>query len=159
MKQIELTRGKKATVDDDVYEWAKDFKWNVLTGAHVHRTIFYAATNVKLPSGKIKTVLLHLAILGQSLRGLHTDHIDGDGLNCRRENIRRVTRRVNLQNMECHRNGKLAGAHPQKNGKWSATIQFGGNKNRIRKFIGYFYSEIEAHQAYMNFCKELEAVA
>jgi hypothetical protein len=75
------------------------------------------------------------------------DHIDGDGLNNRIENLRSVTNRINQQNGHTHREGRLPGARWNKNNNnWRSWITIKGKRIEI----GSFKTEQEAHQAYMN---------
>jgi hypothetical protein len=78
------------------------------------------------------------------------DHIDGDALNNRWENLRHATNAENMQNRRKPRsdkkNGKLLGTcFHALSGKWGARIRA---NNAIRS-LGYFDTEAEAHAAYM----------
>ncbi len=80
------------------------------------------------------------------------DHINGNTLDNRIENLRSVTQRVNNQNKKNHRNGKLVGASWSARDKsWSSLVKVNGKAKRI----GSFRTEIEAHQAYMAFIDNL----
>lgn len=78
------------------------------------------------------------------------DHIDGDRLNNRIDNLRIVNRRENSRNMTCHRLGKLPGCSKYGN-MWKATYYAEG----AHHFVGLYSSEQEAHEAYMKACEEL----
>jgi len=81
------------------------------------------------------------------------DHINGNKLDNRIENLRMVTQRENTQNNKAHRQGKLVGCHFDKHeGRYKARIQIG--KNDI--FLGYYATEEEAHNIYVNACKLIE---
>lgn len=81
------------------------------------------------------------------------DHVDGNGLNNRIENLRKVSNRENSQNKKVHRAGALVGANWDKSRKkWFSSIQINGKT----KYLGRFNSQTEAHQKYMNALKELE---
>lgn len=74
------------------------------------------------------------------------DHIDGNKTNNRMDNLRDVTPRENSQNKLVHRNGKLPGTFYHKRDRlWTARYQVNG----IRKSVGYFKTEVEAHRAYV----------
>jgi hypothetical protein len=150
MKQIPLTQGKFAIVDDDVYVWAKDYKWF----AHKGRHTFYARRMI-LINRQRKGVLLHHAIIGFPLENKQIDHIDGDGLNNQRYNLRIVTNRSNHQNLEAHRQGHLVGTYLIKDHyrtkPWKAVMRVNGKK----KTIGYFATQQEAYEAYIETSKEL----
>ena len=85
--------------------------------------------------------------------GLMVDHINGNRLDSRMENMRLVTDRVNLQNMEIHRKGRLVGAaFHKRRGKYQASIYIG----KII-YLGYFKTEQEAHRAYKIACKHIKS--
>jgi len=82
--------------------------------------------------------------------GLEIDHINGNRLDSRMENLRLVTRRENNQNMKVHRDGKLCGITIQ-NSKYKAQILI--NSKLI--YLGYYETEQEAHEAYKIACKHI----
>ena len=78
------------------------------------------------------------------------DHIDGNNQNNHLYNLRVGTQRDNMQNMKCHRKGKLPGAGFDKDrahlpNPWRAVIY----SNHKRKYIGVFPTEQLAHEAYL----------
>jgi hypothetical protein len=84
--------------------------------------------------------------------GLVIDHINGNRLDSRMENMRLVTDRVNMQNMKVHRDGQLVGAAFRKRiGKYQALIYIGKLIH-----LGYYETEQEAHRAYMIACEHIE---
>lgn len=144
MKTISLTRGKVALVDDDVYEWASKFKWLALkTGRR-----WYA-----IRSERKLTLLLHREIL-ESPKGVYTDHINGDGLDNRRENLRICTRQQNAQGFQRKQVGttsKFRGVSRCRGQKWQSHIKANGHKH----YLGQFKSEEDAARAYDVAAKEL----
>ena len=80
----------------------------------------------------------------------HIDHINGNCLDNRLANLRDVTRSVNLQNMRHAMSSKkhtdLIGAmwHASTR-KWRALIKVNGKQVSL----GYFSTDLEAHQAYL----------
>lgn len=84
----------------------------------------------------------------------HIDHINGNTDDNRIENLRDVTHRQNNGNKKIHINGgRLVGATYNKiRKKWQARIKF----KQIVKHIGYYNTDIEAHNAYMNYVKQLK---
>ena len=86
MKKIPLTQGKETLVDDEDFEYLSKFKWHTQKDGRV----YYAATG-GLPSR------LHTRLLGKK-EGFEIDHIDGDGLNNQRHNLRFVTHSQNNLN-------------------------------------------------------------
>lgn len=125
--------------------------------------------SVKLrPDGSIRTVyarrqenketrqkpqFLHRVIAGTP-DGLETDHIDGDGLNNRRKNLRPATTSQNQHNRKvCLSNtsGVKGVWFGTKNRKWRAAININGRS----KNLGYFTSKDEAAAAYASASREL----
>lgn len=80
------------------------------------------------------------------------DHINGKRDDNRIENLRDVTKKINCQNQEFHRQGGLCGVNYDKTRfKWRVRI----NINNNRKHIGYFDTKELAHEAYLNKLKDL----
>lgn len=159
-KQIPLTRGMFATVDEADYEELAKFKWH--TARYVNRagTVYdYARRNVKVrpgrpPKGKQVGVLMHVQLMNPP-PGFRVDHIEPAGtLDNRRSNLRVVTHAQNIMNSRKAKGcvSRFKGVH-RSTGKyrkeWTAMIVIGGKK----KQLGYFADEIDAAQAY-NFAAE-----
>jgi len=145
MKTILLSQEKVALVDDDDYPDLINHKWC----AHKNSKRFYAERRA---NGKI--IRMHRVILGVP-EGLFTDHIDGNGLNNQKSNLRVVTTRENSQNRHQEKTSKFSGVWWSKiMGKWATSIKADG----IRTHIGYFEDEFEAYQAYLNACKSLDNI-
>lgn len=148
MKEIKLTQGKVALVDDSDFEWLNQWKWY----AHKHRYTFYARRSVIIDGKKI-TIRMHREILGITGTNVLGDHKDHNGLNNQRSNLRTATVSQNNRNVKSHENtsSKYLGVHFVRRvtkGKtyeyWVARI----NNNRKRKTMGCFKTEDEAAVAY-----------
>lgn len=143
MKKIPLSQGKFALVDDADFEVLSAFKWSVYNDNHT----FYAKRTVpRDASGKYKVILMHREILGDECDGLDTDHIDCDGLNNQRSNLRPCTRSQNLCNqrrLSKNTSGYKGVDWNKQTGKWRARIRFNGKRHHI----GYFTDLAEAHAA------------
>lgn len=140
MKELHLTKGKVALVDDKDFTSINARKWQALKN---HRT-WYAQSTFS-SAGKKQTVKLHRHIIG-ALPGLEVDHINGDGLDCQRKNLRIVTTQMNSFNRRARAGssiykGVCAG---KTSGSWRAQIKANGKNHHI----GQFASEIEAAKAY-----------
>jgi hypothetical protein len=96
MAEIQLSQGKVAIVDDADFDWLNQWKWSTRIDGK-HQKIDYAFRNIILPSGKKTTVRMHRAIL-QPPGGMTVDHINGNGLDNRRENLRLATHHQNQMN-------------------------------------------------------------
>jgi len=91
--EISLTQGKVALIDDEDMELVSKHKWCVRREPNN----FYAATGVTRPSG-VHTVLRMHRLIMDAPRGMDVDHINHNGLDNRRVNLRICTRTQNLRN-------------------------------------------------------------
>jgi hypothetical protein len=162
MKQIKLTKGYTAIVDDEDFERVMlAGRWFALEARRKDSSIrtVYAVRNVRLrgrkearETGLSRTTMqyLHQLILGADEPAIEIDHKDHNGLNNRRENLRTATVRQNQRNSR-----KLAEASSRFKGVSWATFRNGNGKwvariavNGLRKSLGYFFDEIDAAFAY-----------
>lgn len=140
-KEIPLTQGKVAIVDDDVYEWAVQWKWC----AHHNRHSFYARRSKKTGRSN-KVILLHREIMNAPT-GIQVDHKNGDGLDCRRNNLRLATNTENGQNSRRrldNRSGYKGVSWHKVVSRWRARIKVDGVEIRL----GYYDTPEEAALAY-----------
>ena len=146
MKKIPLTQGKYAIVDDEDYEELSKHKW---CASRVGKT-FYAVRGIKIGVNKRSTVKMHKQIMCTPT-GMDTDHIDMNGLNNQKGNLRVCTRSENLRNRRAPINNTSGqkGVHfDNKRNKWVAQLTLHG-KN---KHIGRFLTQNEARKSYQNAC-------
>ncbi len=140
MKTISLTRGYAALVDDEDYERVSAFKWHALTWTRADGSISARAARSRPSIGKTRAITyMHAFICGY--RG--PDHIDGDGLNNQKHNLRPAN---SIQNGANRRkttglSSRFLGVTKQDYG-WTAKI------GKHRKYLGYFSDEADAAQAY-----------
>jgi hypothetical protein len=142
MKKIPLTQGKFALVDDEDYEWLSQWKWFAYKG----RNTFYAARNRLTKEGPLGIIRMHRCILGLKRGdGIQTDHIDGDGLNNQRKNLRYCTHQENQRNrFQQMGTSRYKGVHwCNRNKRWMAKIFIGK-----QLFLGSFINEVDAAIAY-----------
>lgn len=146
MKTIKLTHGYEAVVDDEDYEMVNAIKW------YPH----------KRPSGCVyavgwmnkKNISMHRLILNPP-KHLVCDHLNGDGLDNRRCNIRTVTHLMNMHSFlrkpkNC--SSKFKGVSWDKHSrKWCVRIRHCG----IRYCAGLFHDEKIAAMAYNSKILEL----
>lgn len=149
MKEIPLTQGQVALVDDCDYALVSCFKWCAWKSKH-HKT-FYAVTNVLLANGKRSTMFMHRFLLNAPPH-LESDHIDGNGLNNQRGNLRFCTSAQNNFNMRTQRkrSSPYKGVSPNGVG-WLARIGCGGK----RFCLGTYKTPEEAAHAYDKAAREL----
>ena len=149
MKEILLTQGKIALVDDDDYEELSKYKWL----ATEHRGTFYAARG-EGPRNNNKRIYMHRQILGLTDPNIHGDHINHDKLDNQMSNLRIATRSQNQHNRMKYakKSSNYKGVSWEEYRKrWLARIW----NNNKRNFIGYFKDEIEAAKAYNKKAEEL----
>jgi hypothetical protein len=90
--------------------------------------------------------LMHRVIAGTP-EGMETDHIDGNGLNNRRANLRSVTASQNQHNKRMQKNNTsgFKGVHWHiRKRRWVARI----NLDNTKRHLGYFDTAEAAHAAY-----------
>ncbi len=150
MKEIPLTRGMVALVDDEDFEWLSRWKWRCCncSGGEVKK--IYAITNNNSAT-KRSTVRMHRLIFGTT--DLFVDHIDGNGLNNQRSNLRPCTNGQNMMNQsKAHRFYlfKGVGFH-KRNKRWHAAIK----KDKKSIHLGYFDFSVDAAIAYNEAAKRL----
>lgn len=144
-RRIRLTQGKYAIVDPDDYPRLAKYKWCAVK----QRRIFYAQRIVTVGKRQRKNIQMHREII-KAEDGKFCDHINRNGLDNRKANLRVVTPLENGWNK-----AKQRGKHSSKykgvswfrvDKKWQARIQANGRKI----FLGYFHDEIDAAKAYDN---------
>lgn len=137
MKYIPLTQGQFAIVDDQDYDYLNQWKWY----AQKDRKTFYAVRRDGKMRMKMHRVILGLAPDSEFI----PDHIDHNGLNNQRYNLRIATRSQNCANRFSLSNttSKFKGVSKMKK-RWQAHIV----KNGIQTYLGLFKSELEAAMAY-----------
>jgi hypothetical protein len=118
-KKIPLTHGHSAIVDVEDFAALSVYYWQ----AHIQKhKLIYARRN----SGHCKAAYMHREIM-LAPKGIDVDHINGNGLDNRRSNLRLATRSQNLANRipkKLPRSGFLG---VRLNGKkWMANLRVGG---------------------------------
>lgn len=146
MREIQLTQGKVALVDDEDYEEVSRHKWHAVLKRGC-RT-WYAMTNIRRDDGKRTTIEMHALIMGKDPAGRQIDHADLDGLNNRRSNLRYATRSEQRQNIAADRDNKTGfkGVTLSYRSTGLYVAQLGMKTQRVT--IGYFKTAEEAAKAY-----------
>jgi hypothetical protein len=149
VREIPLTQGKVALVDDGDYLELNKHKWRAQKdGGTYYAVRWFDSTNDE----KRTLILMHRVILNPP-EDMETDHINGNGLDNRRTNLRIVTHRENLQNIHIEKSSKYPGVTwHKKTEKWMARIKINGH----HRYLGCFVDELEAANTYNVACKELK---
>jgi hypothetical protein len=94
MKEIQLTQGQVALVDDEDFEYLNQWKWYALKHPHG----YYAIRNITSGLNQQKKIFMHRFIMGVSLHKDKVDHIFGNTLDNRRSHLRVCTNSENTRN-------------------------------------------------------------
>lgn len=133
MKEISLTQGHVVIVDKEDFDWLSQFKWCVnRKGSKLYATRW----------GNIK---MHRLIMSP-LDGFQVDHINGNGLDNRRCNLRLCTHAENQHNRRKNqgKQGFKGIGWVKSRNLWQARIRVDGDQ----KHLGYFTDSKSAAQAY-----------
>jgi hypothetical protein len=141
MKEILLSCGKVALIDDDDYERISQYKWHYNKNG-------YAIRNMRIDTNVYTAVYMHRFICGLERGDKRlVDHKNGNGLDNRKNNLRVCSKTENQQNQRPRHTGvskyKGVGFY-KRDQKWRARIVV--NKKDIE--LGKFDSEVEAAIAY-----------
>lgn len=118
MQLISLTRGYEAMVDDDDYDRVSQYKWQILPAPH---TIYAKRSHYPFGYKRAVTERLHRFIMNAP-GGVEVDHIDRNGLNCQRYNLRFATRSEQSLNRAHYGPHKYKGVYPY-DGKFVVKIR------------------------------------
>ncbi len=138
-KVIPLTQGKVAVVDAEDYEWLSRHKWF----AWKARNYTYAGRRLNRHANE----KMHRVILKLVDSNVLVDHINGNGLDDRKQNLRIVSRQGNRVNSIKNKNNssgfKGVQFHSQ-SGKWRVQIRV----NHKLIHCGLFIEKVDAALAY-----------
>lgn len=124
MKTIPVAKGYEAIVDDEDYEKLSSFKWIILKSKGTQ----YARCSVKISFGNSKYIVMHRMLIDVP-PGMEIDHINHNGLDNRRNNLRIVTREQNTRNAR-RLDGKYKGVIRSGN-RWVARIAVNGKTRKV----------------------------
>jgi hypothetical protein len=141
MREIPLTHGEVALVDDEDFEWLSKFSWRVVDDPR-NNTLYAAAS----------PITMHRIILGSDgAEASLVDHENGNGLDNRRENLRMATASQNQGNRRLNRNSTSGyKGVSRRNGRWTARIKMKGRST----YLGTWDTPEEAAEAYDSKARE-----
>ena len=141
-RRIPLTQGKYALVDQDDFERLNKHKWYAVKSANT----FYAR-RTKRAGKKYIAMRMHREVINPP-DNLFVDHINHNGLDNRKANLRPATCAQNSYNRIRFRkiqSSKYTGiSWTKQNKKWMVQIRYKGR----RIFLGLFEDEIQAAKEY-----------
>ncbi len=158
MRVIPLTKGKFAVVDEADYANVSRWNWCTLIVHHPRRgpprDIYYAMRKPSVEeqqrTGKRGPVLLHRYLM-QAKADEEIDHENGDGLDNRRQNLRKASRAENGRNSGARLGSSKFKGVSRSQDRWRAYIKV----NYKFRHLGYFDIEEEAARAYDQAAREL----
>lgn len=124
--------------DIEYLDKVKQYKWY----AYKSRNTFYVKVGVM-------SLLLHQLILPTE-KPLMIDHRDHDGLNNRKNNLRRVTNRENCENRRGNKEKYPGTDFFKRTQRWRSRIYY--NEKHIH--LGYFDTSLKAYQIRQKFKKD-----
>ena len=145
MKHTPLTQGKVAVVDDDMYEVFIQRKWHLNSEGY--------AVGYEGSEFGDKRIRMHRVVVSAP-DGMEVDHINGDKLDNRRENLRICTHAQNTLNQGIRNDNKsgFKGVFWDKqSGKYRAQIR----ANKQTFYLGWFDDAEQAARAYDEKAREL----
>lgn len=145
---VTLTRGYEAVIDANDVPLVEGFNWQ----AQLRKWGVYAVRSERgVP--KRGAILMHRVILGEP-KDLDVDHIDGNGLNNRKCNLRKATKSQNMHNQGVRRSntsGFKGVSWRESRNKWVAQICLKGKV----KYLGMFDTPEDAYSAYCDASQKL----
>ena len=143
---VQLTQGFSAIIDDEDSELVGRHKWHVqIKSPKKAYAISMVRSDPETP-GRQRTLRMHRLILGVTDSSVIVDHINHNGLDNRRVNLRCVSAAENAWNRRpIHAESKFKGVSwCNRELKWRVYI-------RVRTkaiYVGLFKSEVDAARAY-----------
>jgi hypothetical protein len=140
MTKISLTQNKHALIDDSDVDMVGKYKWNYTSHG-------YAETRIE---GKL--VRMHRLIMSAP-RGVLVDHINMNGIDNRKSNLRLCTKSENMRNRnktKLNTSGYKGVVWDKVNKKWRSQIRMDGKNYNIGRFL----LKRDAVMAYNNKAKE-----
>lgn len=141
-----MTKGYVAIVDDDDYSRLFKYHWS----ARISRHTVYARRVLRGEDGIRHTIWMHREIMGLARQdGRNVDHINRNGLDNRKSNLRSVSPSQNQWNR-----GARGYYLNRQTGKFHAQIW----ANRACHYLGQFDQENDARCAYLAAKRDLHAM-
>ncbi len=144
IKEIPISRGLVTLVDDIDFPRLNNYRWYAWKPKEC--SSFYVVRNHLVTDEPTASTKMHREILNAP-KGLRVDHIDGNGLNNTRANLRLATHQQNMCNRPANANNKSGFKGVSwfnRDSKWVARLETNGKVI----FLGYFDDLEEAARVY-----------
>lgn len=137
MKIIKLTQGKETLISDESFDKIKNFSWS------------FAPMGTGYAQGRVdgKLITLHRFIT-KAIRGQEVDHINGNTLDNRIENLRLCSHSQNMKNRKVNYNSRtgIKGVTIA-DGKYRAKIKVNGRDISLGSFLNVYEAEASCKKA------------
>lgn len=140
MKYIQLTQEKFAMVDDEDYDYISRWEWFLISNGYAGRD------GEQKDNVRQKQILMH-RVIAAAPDGMEVDHINGNGTDNRKENLRVCTHQENIWNGRMRKDnttGYKGVSWAKDLGKYVAKIRVNGKLVHL----GYFVEKEDAAKAY-----------
>lgn len=149
---IPLTKGYTAIIDAEDVSLVKHWNWSAKESG---KTVYARRASPRVQGKQCPMIPLH-RVVGNIPRGLLCDHINGNGLDNRKCNLRISDASENQCNRGAQANSQsgIKGVFFRKStGKWMVSIK----KRQTRKILGPFLSKDDAFKEMLVASKELHS--
>lgn len=146
---VPLTQGYTAEIDSEDVHLVQGKLWYARV---VRRGLVYAVRRERVDGRQI-TVMMH-RVIADTPHGLDTDHVDMNGLNNRKVNLRHATHSQNQHNRVANQlstSGYKGVTWDRSTGKWMAKIRHQG----VSYTLGRYTSAEVAHSVYSKAAAEM----
>lgn len=146
--EVQLTKGLVTSIDAEDLDLVMQHKWCAQQGGNT----YYAVRKQRI-RGKQQAVLLHRFLLNAA-DGMHVDHINSNGLDNTKANLRLCTPTENGRNRQKQAGGfsRFKGVSKRSVERpkiWTASLYVGE-----KKYTQYFHTELEAALCYDKMARE-----
>ena len=145
MKEIQLTQGKVALVDDEDFEYLNQWRW-CLRGTGLSKSYAIRGFRKSKTCNITGSISMHRQLMRPE-KGYVIDHVDGNTLNNQKSNLRICTQSQNCRNQKIGKSntsGYKGVSYNKGQGKYNSRIKF--NKKSIH--LGCFVNLKDAARAY-----------
>jgi hypothetical protein len=146
MREIKLSKGLVTQVDDEDFEWLSQWNWHAWRSNPDWTHYACRGRLMAEPDGPRK-IYMHRLILNLTDQKVQADHLDGDGLNNQRSNLRVATNAQNAKNRGLYKSntsGYTGVTFHKASGLWHAVITSDGHHISL----WYFHDPKEASEVY-----------